>query len=122
MARITPLVAFSDTDTAWDILEQLAAQDIDDAVLAVTVTTACFDMCDRQRGTSLLTTVMGRATPHPGRETADYCAWPFPAHATWSSSSAPKMLSPGTWWVDTRSAIVGPSDTRKNGVTAVTPD
>jgi hypothetical protein len=70
VARITPLVAVSDTDTAWEILKQLAAHDIDDAVLATAVTTACFRMNDRQRGVSTLTTVMARATPHPGRETA----------------------------------------------------
>ncbi|MFH9044541.1 hypothetical protein ACH4FA_35170 [Streptomyces sp. NPDC017966] len=70
VARLTPLVAVSDTDTAWEILERLAAQDGDDAVLAAAVTTACFRMSDCQRGASVLITVMERATPHPSRETA----------------------------------------------------
>jgi hypothetical protein len=65
-----PSVAVSDTGTAWEILEHLAEHDIDDAVLAATVTTACFRMNDAQRGASILATVMGRAAPRPGRDTA----------------------------------------------------
>ncbi|MFJ7297807.1 NACHT domain-containing protein [Streptomyces collinus] len=103
VARLTPLVAVSDTDTAWEILERLAAQDGDDAVLAAAVTTACFRMNDRQRGASILTTVMGRATPHPGRETAaSACAtaagllWVH--HATPEAGTA--LTSMITCWLD----------------------
>lgn len=107
VARLTPLVAVSDTDTAWEILERLAAQDCDDAVLAAAVTTACFRMSDRQRGASVLTTVMGRATPHPGRETAaSACAtaagllWvhqAMPEAGTALTSMITSWLDDGTW-------------------------
>jgi hypothetical protein len=107
VARLTPLVAVSDTDTAWEILERLAAQDGDDAVLAAAVTTACFRMSDRQRGASVLTTVMGRATPHPSRETAaSACAtaagllWVHQAMAeagTALTSMITSWLDDGTW-------------------------
>lgn len=70
VALIAPSVAVSDTGTASEILEHLAEHDIDDAVLAATVTTACFRMNDAQRGASILATVMGRAAPRPGRDTA----------------------------------------------------
>ncbi|MFJ4633653.1 hypothetical protein [Streptomyces sp. NPDC088847] len=70
MALIAPSVAVSDTGTAWEILEYLAEHDIDDAVLAATVTTACLRMNDAQRGASILTTVMGRAALRSGRDTA----------------------------------------------------
>ncbi|MFF2523543.1 hypothetical protein [Streptomyces liangshanensis] len=103
VARLTPLVAISDTDTAWEILECLAAQDGDDAVLAAVVATACFRMNDRQRGVSLLTTVMGRATPHSSRETAaSACAtaagllWVH--HATPEAGTA--LTSMITRWLD----------------------
>ncbi|MGW1506108.1 hypothetical protein ACWCQW_47990 [Streptomyces mirabilis] len=107
VARLTPLVAVSDTDTAWEILERLAAQDGDDAVLAAAVTTACFRMNDRQRGASVLTTVMGRATPHPSRETAaSACAtaagllWvhqAMPEAGTALTSMITSWLDDGTW-------------------------
>jgi hypothetical protein len=107
VARLTPLVTVSDTDTAWEILERLAAQDGDDAVLAAAVTTACFRMNDRQRGASILTTVMGRATPHPGRETAaSACAtaagllWvqhATPEAGTALTSMITRWLDDGTW-------------------------
>ncbi|MER6112979.1 hypothetical protein [Streptomyces hirsutus] len=107
VARLTPLVAVSDTDTAWEILERLAAQDGDDAVLAAAVTTACFRMSDRQRGASVLTTVMGRATPHPSRETAaSACAtaagllWvhqAMPEAGTALTSMITSWLDDGTW-------------------------
>ncbi|MFF3920387.1 hypothetical protein ACFYZB_44680 [Streptomyces sp. NPDC001852] len=103
VARLTPRIAVSDTDTAWEILERLATQDSDDAVLAAAVTTACFCMSDRQRGASILTTVMGRATPHPGRETAaSACAtaagllWVH--HATPEAGAA--LTSMITRWLD----------------------
>ncbi|MEU0990894.1 hypothetical protein [Streptomyces sp. NPDC005953] len=103
VARLTPLVAVSDTDTAWEILECLAAQEGDDAVLAAVVATACFRMNDRQRGVSLLTTVMRRATPHSSRETAaSACAtaagllWVH--HATPEAGTA--LTSMITRWLD----------------------
>ncbi|MVO90585.1 hypothetical protein GPA10_39005 [Streptomyces sp. p1417] len=70
VALIAPSVAVSDTGTAWEILEYLAEHDIDDAVLAATVTTACFRMNDAQRGASILATVMQCAASRPGRDTA----------------------------------------------------
>ena len=69
VARIAPFVGVSDATTAWKILEECAAQEFDDAVLAVAVDTA-FEMNDRQHGLLILATVMGRVTPHSGHDNA----------------------------------------------------
>ncbi|MBT2418092.1 hypothetical protein J7F01_08460 [Streptomyces sp. ISL-22] len=57
-------------DIAWELLDRIADRDSDEAVLAATVTSACFRMGYPERGIVLLTKVMGRVTPNERRDSA----------------------------------------------------
>ncbi|MER6958898.1 ATP-binding protein [Streptomyces sp. NPDC000618] len=70
IAKTAPFVARSSPDTAWELLELLAQQESDDAVLSATVEAAALRMSDRHRGTQLLAQVAARVNPSEARESA----------------------------------------------------
>ncbi|MEC3995886.1 hypothetical protein VSR01_21135 [Actinacidiphila sp. DG2A-62] len=109
-AKTAPFVARSDPDTAWKLLELLAQQESDDAVLSATVEAAGLRMGDRHRGTRLIAHIAARVNPSETPESATstcatvaallwvYDAMPeartlldqmignWPGQSTWSSS------------------------------------
>ncbi|MFE3237549.1 hypothetical protein ACFXKJ_36185 [Kitasatospora indigofera] len=70
IARAASHLASTDPATAWEVLNRLADQDSDEAVLNAAVQTACGSMGDRQRGMNLLARVMARVTPTTERHSA----------------------------------------------------
>lgn len=70
IAKTAPAVARSSPDIAWKLLELLAEQESDDAVLSATVEAAALRMSDRHRGTQLLAQVAARVNPSEARESA----------------------------------------------------
>ncbi|WUH91929.1 ATP-binding protein [Streptomyces sp. NBC_00433] len=70
IAVVAPFVARSAQDTAWELLELLAHQESDDAVLSATVEAAGLRMGDRRRGTQLLAHVAARVNPSESHESA----------------------------------------------------
>lgn len=70
IAKTAPIVARSSPDIAWQLLELLAQQESDDAVLSATVEAAALRMSDRHRGTQLLAQVAARVNPSEARESA----------------------------------------------------
>lgn len=70
VARTALYVARSAPDTAWKLLELLARQESDDAVLSATVEAAGLGMSDQHRGIQLLAQVAARVIPSESRESA----------------------------------------------------
>nr|WP_144298820.1 ATP-binding protein [Streptomyces sp. TLI_235] len=83
IARAAGYLARTDPTTAWEILDRLADQDSDEAVLGKTVESACWSMGDWQRGMDVLVRVMARVAP-----TAD-----------WNSAAASCAVTAGLLWV-----------------------
>ncbi|WP_407915193.1 hypothetical protein [Kitasatospora sp. NE20-6] len=69
-ARAAGYLRHTDPALAWELLNRLADQDSDEAVLSATVESACRSTGDWRRGMELLTRVMARVAPTANRISA----------------------------------------------------
>ena len=70
IAQAASYLRRADPTLAWELLDRLADQDSDEAVLSATVESACRSMGDWRHGMELLTRVMARIAPTANRISA----------------------------------------------------